>query len=131
MKYNFDYKLYARMHALTPLPLPHTYSLIDELIIKASKFVLFSAQITTSHKELEQLTRETGRTKTELQLLQETTEKRRQQLDSLDTQLEQEIASRRLEIKVGYFLTSTLTPSLHTREWFGWVLGKFPGTHSK
>ncbi|KAK2177182.1 hypothetical protein NP493_614g00022 [Ridgeia piscesae] len=38
--------------------------------------------------------------KSELQLLQESTEKRRRQLDSLDTQLEQEIASRRLEIKV-------------------------------
>ena len=46
-----------------------------------------------------------GRSRTELQLLQETVEKRRQQLDSLDTQLEREIASRRLEIKVRHFLT--------------------------
>ena len=62
--------------------------------------LLFTCAITKSQEELEQLHRELRRSKSELQLLQESTEKWRRQLDSLDTQLEQEIASRRLEIKV-------------------------------
>ena len=68
-----------------------------------SNIYAINAQITASHEQVDHLNHAMGRNRAELQLLQETVEKRRQQLDSLDTQLECEIASRRLEIKLCNF----------------------------
>lgn len=55
-------------------------------------------------EELEEMSREVGRSKAELQLLQDTLKKRHRQLETLDSEVQEEISKKRKDIKVYYLI---------------------------